>query len=158
MSGAPPRKQPPPQQPADAAPLTHPASGSVLRRIEWVDTDAAGIYHWSTAVKLFEVAEAALHDRLGIREDTFGHVPRVHLDADFRAELAFYDLVEVHIAVAVVGRSSVRYDLRIERDGELAVEGTLVGVYVSHQPGGTSSPWPDRLREALTSAGPQNLD
>jgi acyl-CoA thioesterase FadM len=36
------------------------------RRTEWIDTDAAGIYHWTTVFRFAEAAEAALHTALGI--------------------------------------------------------------------------------------------
>jgi hypothetical protein len=54
------------------------ASSTIPRRIEWIDTDARGIYHWVTVVRYVEAAEALLHDRLGIRQRTFGRTPRVH--------------------------------------------------------------------------------
>src|SRR5262245_19141818 len=81
----------------------------VQRRIEWIDTDAAGIYHWTTAFRLAEAAEAALHTELGIADFTFGATPRVAVDAELRWPLRFNDLVDVELVVESVGRSSVRY-------------------------------------------------
>jgi hypothetical protein len=49
------------------------------RRIEWIDTDAAGIYHWTTAFRLAEAAEAALYTALGIEQITFGAGGRLQL-------------------------------------------------------------------------------
>ena len=46
--------------------LSDPARVLLQRRIEWMDTDAAGIYHWTTAFRLAEAAEAVLHTALGI--------------------------------------------------------------------------------------------
>src|ERR687887_445643 len=57
--------------------LTDPARVVLRRRIEWMDTDAAGIYHWTTVFRLAEAAEAALHTALGIVDLTFGATPRV---------------------------------------------------------------------------------
>jgi acyl-CoA thioester hydrolase len=49
------------------------------RRIEWIDTDAAGIYHWTTAFRLAEAAEGALYTALGIEQITFGAGGRLQL-------------------------------------------------------------------------------
>jgi acyl-CoA thioesterase FadM len=140
-----------------------PARITLVRRIEWRDTDAAGVYHWSTVFRLVEAAEAALHDRLGIRQHTFGRTPRVHVSCDFRLELAFYDAVRIELVVAEVGRTSVRYAFSLyaeeeeeeEEGGGPAAEGEMVAVHVTGAPGGTADPWPPELRERLTGAGDQ---
>lgn len=134
----------------DAARIT------LLRRIEWFDTDAAGIYHWATAFRLVEAAEAALHERLGIRERTFGRTPRVHVEADFHRELRFYDAVELELAVAEVGRCSLRYDfeLRPEGESEPAADGAVVVVHTDED-GEGATPWPDELGERLSEGGDQ---
>jgi acyl-CoA thioester hydrolase len=131
------------------------ASVTITRRIEWIDTDAAGIYHWSTLCRFVEAAEAVLHDRLGIREQTFGLTPRVHFEVDFRSELRFFDEVMVRLAVSHVGRTSVRYAFAVERDGASVAVGELVTVYVERQPGGKPTPWPDDIRERLEHGGDQ---
>jgi acyl-CoA thioester hydrolase len=134
--------------------MTSPASIIVQRRIEWADTDAAGYYHNATVWRLTEAAEAVLHDRLGIREHTFGRTPRVRSAAGFRAALYFYDLVDVELAVAAVGRTSITYHFAVRRGADLAAEGESVSVLID-RPGGSAVPWPDAWREALTGAGPQ---
>ncbi len=148
-----------------------PARIEIVRRIEWQDTDAAGVYHWSTVFRLVEAAEAALHDRLGIRDYTFGRTPRVHVSCDFRRELAFWDAVRTELEVAEVGESSVRYAFALYREDEdtgegddapaavdedaSAAEGEMVGVHVSAQPGGSSEPWPAEIRDRLAAGGDQ---
>ena len=88
---------------------TQRARVTIVRRVEWMDTDAAGIYHWTTVFRFAEAAEAALHDGLGIAEITFGATPRVAVSAEFQRPLRFYDRVEVELAVEAVGRTSMRY-------------------------------------------------
>ena len=88
--------------------LPDPARVVLQRRIEWMDTDAAGIYHWTTAFRLAEAAEAALHTALGIADFTFGATPRVAVSASFTRPLRFNDLVDVALAVEAIGRTSVR--------------------------------------------------
>lgn len=134
-----------------------PASIHLVRRIEWRDTDAAGVYHWSTAFRLVEAAEAVLHDRLGIRDHTFGRTPRVHVTCDFHRELRFFAAVRTELSVARVGRTSARYAFSLVPEGEddPAAEGEMVIVHVTGSPGGTSTPWPPEVRERLAGGGHQ---
>ena len=136
-----------------------PASIRLVRRIEWRDTDAAGVYHWSTAFRLVEAAEAVLHDRLGIRDHTFGRTPRVHVSCDFHRELRFFDAVRTELSVARVGRTSAQYDFTLAPAGEdePAAHGEMVVVHVTGSPGGTSAPWPPEIRERLEAGGDQGL-
>jgi acyl-CoA thioester hydrolase len=131
-----------------------PARISLRRRIEWMDTDAAGIYHWTTAFRLAEAAEAALHSVLGFADRTFGATPRVRVAAEFKRILRFNDVVDVTLAVAAVGRTSVRYALTIAREGEPAVEGEIVSCFIDRATG-RAIPWPDDIRAPLLSAGAQ---
>lgn len=137
--------------------MPEPARIVVRRRIEWMDTDAAAVYHWTTTFRLMEAAEAVLHDRLGIRERTFGRTPRVHVEADFRRELRFYDLVDLEFRVERVGATSVRYGFALRCGDSLAAEGHVVTVLVSQQPGGSPTPWPDDIRRALLEGGDQGV-
>lgn len=131
-----------------------PASIVIQRRIEWSDTDASGHYHYHAALRLLDAAEAALHDRLGIAAETFGRTPRASVRMQYRRVLRFNDLVEVHLRVDSVGRSSIVYAGEIALAGELAAEGELVAVHVG-EAGGSPAPLPDSWRAALTGAGPQ---
>jgi acyl-CoA thioesterase FadM len=131
-----------------------PASVVVQRRIDWMDTDAAGMFHNTTVWRLMEAAEATLHDRLGIRSQTFGRTPRVRSTVDFSLALAFYDLVAVELTVTAMGRSSATYRFDVRRDGQLAASGEVVTVLLD-QPGGRTTPWPEAWRERLLHAGAQ---
>lgn len=134
--------------------LKAPASVVLRRRISWMDTDAAGIYHWTTAFRLAEDAEGALHTALDIVDTTFGATPRLQVAADFRRVLRFNDPVEVHLAVTAVGRTSVAYAIRIDGPEGLAVEARLTACLIDRDTG-RSVAWPDHLREALRAGGPQ---
>ncbi len=120
-----------------------------------MDTDAAGIYHWSTVIRFAEEAEAELHTALGIAQATFGATPRVKAGFEFRRPLRFNDPAWIDLTVAAVGRSSVRYAalLRDEAD-QLVAEGEVVTVFIDTATR-RSAPWPDAIRAALTSGGEQ---
>lgn len=136
--------------------MSDPAHITIRQRIQWSDTDAAGVYHWLAAFRLVEAAEAALHDRLGIRQVTFGQMPRAHADADFRSPLRFYDLAETELRVTAVGRTSVTYAFTIHRDDVVAVEGSLVAVLVDAEFTGVALP--DDVRAKLLTGGRQHTD
>ena len=114
-----------------------------------MDTDAAGVWHHSTAVRWMEEAEAELHRQLGIIDETFGLTPRVHVEFDFGIPVRFDDEVEIGLEVADVGSSSVTYDFTVDRAGERAVLGRVVIVLIDRVTG-LARPWPDHLRSALS--------
>ena len=127
------------------------AAARIRRRVEWIDTDAAGIYHWTTAFRLAEAAEAELHTRLGIADRTFGATPRVSVAADFRRSLRFNDRVDVALTVDAVGRTSLRYNVVITGPEGLAVE-VLITVCFIDRATGRPTPWPEDIRQLLLSA------
>ena len=135
--------------------LSDPARVVLKRRIEWMDTDAAGIYHWTTAFRLAEAAEAAMHTALGIADFTFGATPRVAVQATFARPLRFNDLVDVTLAVEAIGRTSVRYRLTITADAGPAVDGSLKACLIDRSTG-RAIPWPDDVRERLGAGGLQD--
>lgn len=132
---------------------SRPASIRIQRRIEWSDTDASGHWHNTAAFRMVEWAETALFDRLGILDAVYGHLPRVHIEADFKELLDHRDLVDATLEVVAVGHSSITYGFAIERDGELCVEMTVVAALLDSA--GAKRRWPDDLRRLLLSSGPQ---
>lgn len=121
-------------------------------RVNWVDTDASGLIHYTAALRYFEVAEHALMRKLfGTRppaERAF-LLPRVHVEADFKAPLRYPDEFECRARVAAVGEKSVTYTYEIRRhDGVLCIVGKIVAVAVDL--GGRAIPLPGELRAALS--------
>jgi acyl-CoA thioester hydrolase len=137
--------------------MPNPARIVLRRRIEWIDTDAAGIYHWTTAFRLAEAAEAALHTALGIADRTFGVTPRVSVAAEFLRPLKFNDPVEVELAVEAVGTSSVRYALAITGPDGPAMTGQVTACLIDRE-SRRAVPWPDDMRELLANGGASTAD
>jgi YbgC/YbaW family acyl-CoA thioester hydrolase len=137
------------------AELPDPARIAMRRRVEWMDTDAAGIWHYTVAFRFAESAEAALVSALGLADELFGTTPRLSVTAQFRRSLRFNDLVTVELAVAAIGRTSLTYDLRIVAQEGVAMEGTMTICYVDRAHGGRAQPWRERTRELLAGAGLQ---
>lgn len=130
------------------------ASVVLRRRIEWIDTDPAGIAHWLTCLRLVEVAESALHTSLGIAERTLGALPRLAVSVAYHGPLRFNDLAVIHLGVDAVGSSSLRYSFSITGPSGSAASGTIDSCLidpVSNRP----RPWPDEIRTSLEHGGPQ---
>ncbi|MEM7146149.1 MAG: thioesterase family protein [Verrucomicrobiota bacterium] len=102
---------------------------TLTRRVEFADTDIAGIMHFSNFFRFMEVTEHAFYRSLGFSvhpvgrgegdgdEDEGGRVgwPRVHASCDFRLPLEFEEEVEVELLVEEVGRRTVRYLFRFHK-------------------------------------------
>jgi acyl-CoA thioester hydrolase len=124
-------------------------------RVAWVDTDASGLIHYTAALRYFEVAEHALMRRLlgglGLPSERTFLLPRVHVEADYKAALRYPDEFDCAARVAAVGRSSVTYGYEIRRtDGVVAIVGKIVGVAVDLA--GQTIPLPAELHAALSAA------
>jgi YbgC/YbaW family acyl-CoA thioester hydrolase len=130
-----------------------PASIRIQRRVEWSDTDASGHWHNTAAFRMIEWAETALLERLGLLDDVYGHLPRVHISIDFKELLDHRDLLDVNLAVVEVGKTSITYDFWIERENKECVKARVVTALRS--PDGAGRAWPEEHRRLLVTAGPQ---
>ena len=113
------------------------------RRVEFSDTDMAGIMHFSNFFCFMEVAETAFFRSLGFsifpasREGTVGW-PRVHADCDFRHPLRFEDLVEVHLLVREKKERAIVYAFIFRKLNDTPIKevarGTIVTACVARDP------------------------
>ena len=98
------------------------------RRVQFYETDAAGIVHFSTFFRYFEEAEHALWRENGLSifppHPTHGW-PRVAASFDYRRPLRFEDEFEVHIAVTQLSGRSLTYGCRMICRGELVAQGAM---------------------------------
>jgi acyl-CoA thioesterase FadM len=133
--------------------MADPARIVIQRKVEWIDTDAAGHWHYSAVVRWVEAAETALCERLG-QLALYGHVPRVRFEVDFHDRLWFADVVDIDFRVAKVGNSSITYAFEVRRGDDRAVTGSVTAVQID-QSTGESRPWADHVRQAFAAGGPQ---
>ena len=120
---------------------------SIERRVEFRDTDAAGIVHFSAFFPMMEAAEHAMLRSLGIPVlpesetqlpdgTTLPPVtwPRIAVNCRYCAAARFEDLLNIEVRVARIGSSSVEYQCRFLRADKLIAEGTLAVVccYLNH--------------------------
>lgn len=127
-------------------------SETIRRRVQWMDTDAAGIWHHSVVIRWTEEAEAELHRRLGIVEETFGVTPRVKTEFDFTGSVRFDELVDITLRVGALGETSVTYEIEIVSESGTVATGRLVAVLIDRETGEPRG-WPRPLRDALTPEG-----
>ncbi len=135
----------------------------VTRRVEFNETDLAGIVHFSNFYRYMETVEQAFLRSLGhsvvMRQyDPPLGFPRVHASCDFRRPLHFEDLVELHLLVKEKRPRSLSYQIRFHRVepdplSDLAV-GILTVVCVRKHADGTfeATPLPAGLADQIETA------
>ena len=143
-----------------------PHEFKLTRRIEFAETDMAGIVHFANFFRMMEATEHAFFRSLGCTihgHDEGGATgwPRVSASCDFRAPLRFEDEVEIHLLVAEVRARSIRYQFifRKAADGTEVARGTVAAVCatVDRATGKLAPvPIPERIR-AQISAAPADL-
>ncbi len=101
---------------------------SMKRRVEFMDTDMAGIVHFTTFFRYMETAEHELLRAEGIpvevlhAERQLG-LPRVSCGFDFKKPLKFSDEFEVRIQIARLGERSITYSAEIVRGNDVLAKG-----------------------------------
>ena len=126
------------------------------RRVQFHETDQAGIVHFSWYFKYMEEAEHALWRSVGMSiappDPEFGF-PRVNATCDFKAPLKFEDEVEVQIAVATLGRRSIKYACTLRRGADIVATGSMTSACVTRDENGhtRSTEVPESIRARLTS-------
>lgn len=124
------------------------ATITVRRRLEWMDTDAAGIWHYSTIFRFVEHAEHELMRHLDATW-VYGHVPRVRVEADFLTPVTFGEEVATTLTVARVGGSSITYDAELIGPSGPVARCRVVTVFVDSV-NGRAQTVPDELRALLS--------
>ena len=119
-----------------------PSPLKTRRRVEFSDTDAAGIVHFSSFMLWMESVEHELLREVGVAvmyEMPDGSVeswPRVSVSCDYRSAIRFGDVVDIEAGVEKVGRSSVTYRFHFTHEGRAVATGRVVAVRCVLQHGG----------------------
>jgi 4-hydroxybenzoyl-CoA thioesterase/acyl-CoA thioester hydrolase len=113
------------------------------RRVEFSDTDAAGIMHFAAFFRMMEQAEHELLRSVGLSvvmpeaaipgeavTEKGGKIswPRVSAKCDYQSPARFEELLEIEVRIARLGRSSVTYQHRFTRDSSLLATGEITAV------------------------------
>jgi len=127
------------------------------RRVEFRDTDAAGIMHFSAFFTMMEEVEHELLRSLGfsvVMRDSAGEVvswPRVSAQCDFRDTASFEEILDVAVTISRLGEKSVTYNFVVTRGVHRIAEGRLTAVCCKIEPHAppASIPIPAEIRAAL---------
>ena len=103
------------------------------RRVEFRDTDTAGIVHFSVFFAYMEEADDEFLRELGlgVMMDVDGmHIswPRVAAKCNYRSAIRFEYMIDIEVAVAKIGSKSVTYDFQIRRDETMIADGQVTTV------------------------------
>ena len=109
-------------------------------RVHWVDTDVAGVMHFTNYFRYFEACEEEfyrsislpfndIHRKYGI---TF---PRVQVNCSYKAACRFDDLFEITMQIREVAEKTITWDFQAIRqnDGKLAAEGSIKCIAVNSE-------------------------
>ena len=128
------------------------------RRVEFGETDMAGIVHFSNFFRYMEAAETAFLRARGLSvnwTDAGVHYgfPRVSVACDYTRPLRFEDEVEVGVILEKLGTKSVQYRFEFRRGEDEIAVGRITAVLcrsVNHGPF-ESIAIPDAIRSKLES-------
>jgi len=135
----------------------------VTRRVEFSETDMAGIMHFSNFFRFMEVAEHAFLRSLGFsvvlsKIAPSLCLPRVHASCDYKAPLRFEDEVEIHLLVTRKSRRTLGYHFQFTcgtgRARREVAHGVLTVVCAARQPDGSlkAAPLPAVLADKIQVA------
>src|SRR5919197_4687029 len=94
------------------------------RRVEFADTDMAGIVHFANFFRYMEAAEVEFLRSLGLSvamaygEEKLGF-PRVAASCDYLRPARFQDLLDVAVTIQKIGRKSVTYGFEFTKGDEV---------------------------------------
>ena len=111
----------------------------LTRRVQFHETDAAGIVHFSCFFRYMEEAEHGLWRAAGLSiapPDARVGFPRVASSFEFLRPLRFEDEFEVLLQVTKKSGRSLSYRATVTKDGDTAARGTLTVACVSREAGG----------------------
>lgn len=86
------------------------------RRVQFVETDAAGMAHFTTLFRYMEEAEHAFYRSLGSSAhrwtaDRLEGMPRVSVSCDFHSPLLYAEEVEIRLTVREKTAKAIRYEV-----------------------------------------------
>lgn len=99
------------------------------RRIEFAETDAAGIVHFSAFFLYMEQAEHAMWRHLGLSVfpmvTSIGEVswPRVSASCQYRGPVRFEQTLDIHLQVARLGEKSLTFQYEMFLNSTKVAEG-----------------------------------
>lgn len=119
------------------------AQFTMTRRVQFAETDLAGIVHFSNFHKYMEETEHAFFRSLGLKimqqmpDGTVVGWPRVRSSCNFEAPAYYDDVLEIDLNLLRRGVKSLTMSFLFRRDGTRIANGELKTVCCICKPGGT---------------------
>jgi acyl-CoA thioesterase FadM len=114
------------------AAMTSPANHIHRRRVEFADTDAAGVAHFSRLMAMVEEAEHGFFRERGILILTAESAwPVVKTEVDFCGACRFGDEIEMRLSDFKPGKSSLAYAFEGTIDGRKVFSGKMTKCHIS---------------------------
>ena len=111
-----------------------PSHYRLKRRVQFYETDAAGIVHFSWFYRYMEEAEHALWREVGLsiapREEEEVGFPRVAASFDFHRPLYFEDEFEIDLVVKEITAKTIRYTATVTSGDNHIATGSLTIICV----------------------------
>jgi len=129
--------------------MTSPAAHTYRRRVEFSETDAAGVAHFS---RLLVMVEEAVHDffrnkSIPVFSESVGW-PLVGLQADFQAPCRFGDVLDISLSDFFPGESSLAFHFAARLENGGLFEGRATICHVSPKTG-RPVPIPETIRRVF---------
>jgi len=107
-----------------------PAAQPLAIRVYFEDTDAGGVVYYANYLKFMERARTEWLRALGIEQTLLARLERVQfvvhsLCVDYRAPARLDDALLVHSRVTKLGRASLTFAQRVERNAQTLVEARI---------------------------------
>ena len=107
-----------------------PADFRATMRIDWEDTDAAGIVFYANYLKFFERARTEWLRSLGFGQEALRTEAGIAFVVSetrlrYRRPARLDDVIDVSVAVAHLGQASLEIAQEARRAGELLADGTI---------------------------------
>lgn len=127
-------------------------------RVRWVDTDVAGVMHFTNFLRYFEACEEEFYRSIflpfnTIREKYGILLPRIEVHCQYKAACRFDDFIEVTMKVREIAEKTVTYDFQTVRlhDQKLAAKGSIICIAVNAE--WKAVPLPADLTKSLRERG-----
>ena len=117
-----------------------PTAFHTRRRVEWADTDKAGIVHFARFFVFIEAAEHEFWRSLGLSVYTEinGDIiswPRLTTACEYLCPVSFEDELDIHLQITKIGEKSLSYTCDFHCEGEPIARGELKIVCCICNPG-----------------------
>jgi acyl-CoA thioester hydrolase len=122
------------------------------RRVQFYETDPAGIVHFSWFFRYMEEAEHALWRDAGLSihpADSELGWPRVSASFEYQRALRFEDEFVVHLRIANMSQKTIRYECIVKKDDEPIATGTMTIACVLKKPTMRAVEIPDEIASRL---------